>query len=234
MTPPPGSPGSTALHGSRGPAAHPVVLLLWLAALTALALAAQLQSLLAPRWPQAELPKGFADGLRLGDRPLKLLRTLPSQRDRDRAMGTTLVFALEEAPADSRGNTSAQMQPQGGASQELWLLAVQTRHRSDLAVPRLVRDRPELQLKPEPGRSRVRILQAGPAFGYGQGLWQGRPALQTCLSGPGQGGYSEMQLTRLRDHPPPPGVPRLLHLLGLRDIREFSCVLVTVQQARQP
>lgn len=235
----------------RRPEQHPALLLAGLAALTALTLAALLQSLLAPRWPAAALPPDFGEGLRLGDRPLRLLGTLPGQRDRDQALSETLIFDAGEpgsaavggtgngakgapnpslgslsGPANSAGRGARRVdQPRSAAQQpglELRLLAAQTRHRSDLAGPRLTRNRPDLRL------TQLRLIQATPEFGYAKGLWNGQPALQTCLTGQRQGGYSEQQLSHLRDRPPQPGWPWVLTVLGLRDNRDFSCVLVTV------
>ncbi|MEB3331531.1 MAG: hypothetical protein VKI83_03445 [Synechococcaceae cyanobacterium] len=207
----------------QGPAGHPRLLLLWQGGLTTMALAALLQSLLAPRWPQAELPAGFAQGLRLGGIPLRLIQTLPARRSRDLAFSETLVFAVEEQAGTGVGSEKRAGAGAGPGRLELRLVAVQTRHRSDLAVPRLTRDRPDLRL------TSVKVSQASPSFAYGKGLWQGRAALQTCLTGKGEGGFSEAQLSQLRDLPASTDLEtQVSHVLGLADLREFNCVLVTM------
>jgi hypothetical protein len=135
--------------------------LAWQLGLVGVALAALSQSLLAPRWPRAELPAGFGRNLRLAEQPLRLTARLPGRRDRDLAVSNTLVF---EAPG------AGPQQP----ALELRVLAVQTRHRSDLAVPRLVRDRPDLRLRA------VTVGRQGPQFSYARGVLNGRPACRAA------------------------------------------------------
>ncbi len=201
-----------------------------------LALALTLQSLLAPRWPRAELPRewgsdrqlGLGLGLGLGERRLRRLGTLPGQRDRDRALSETLVLEVQgglgpgSGPAGEAPMPLSRRRGSGMGALELRVVAAQVRKRSDLAVPRLVRDRLDLRL------SGVRLERLSPGFSYGRGWLRGRPALQTCLTGAAQGGYSEAQLSRLRDQPLPWGWPRVLYILGLKDNRDFSCLLLTL------
>lgn len=244
----------------RPPERWPRLLLAWQAGLVGLVLALTLQSLLAPRWPRAELPREWGSDrqqrlrLELGQRRLRLLRTLPGRRDPDRALSETLVLEVlggpgpgpgaeakgSRAPRQSPGQTERQtwgLMPGGRGAEaltplsrrrgaagalELRVVAAQVRKRSDLAVPRLVRDRPDLRL------SGVRLERLSPRFSYARGWLRGRPALQTCLTGAAQGGYSEAQLSRLRDQPTPWDWPRISYILGLRDNRDFSCLLLTL------
>jgi hypothetical protein len=182
---------------------------------------ANLQAILLPRWPRANLPPMgplSLKGYQVSSEP-----SLPGSATSDLAISSTARFRL--VPGSSIGGNGDKA-PDRVINLQMAMLV--PRGLRSFQVAAATKDRPDLRLE-----QRRILFSEGNELAVG--LIKGRTALQTCLTRSGSTAVTQEALGRVESQQPPLTLKQqMARIIGLRLNRNPHCLLITVTKIDKP